>query len=87
MVLHNQPLGIASAVQVHLAAARLPWLGHDIELFGHVMLEDDLITEALDCAGGSVAVPSGAGFGVELDRDALGRYASGPTRRIERAAR
>jgi len=75
IVLHNQPLGIASAMQVHLAAARYHSLGHAIELFGHVMMEDDLIAEPLNYEGGTVTVPSEPGFGVELDEDALARYA------------
>src|SRR5262249_40624977 len=41
-ILHNQPLGIASAAQVHLGAARASVLRHAMELFGHIMLEDDL---------------------------------------------
>jgi muconate cycloisomerase len=76
VVLHNQPLGIASAMQVHLAAARFPALGHAVELFGHVMLEDDLIIEPLDYHGGAVSLPEGPGFGVALDEDALERYAT-----------
>jgi len=79
VVLHNQPLGIASAMQVHLAAARYHALGHAIELFGQVMMEDDLIAEPLDYQGGTVSVPSGPGFGVELDEDALARYALSPS--------
>ncbi len=75
VVLHNQPLGIASAMQMHVAAARHHALGHAIELFGHVMMEDDLIVEPLDYSGGTVTVPSKPGFGVELDEDALARYA------------
>lgn len=78
IVLHNQPLGIAAAAQVHLGAARAAVLGHAMELFGHVMLEDDLITEPLDYSGGNVRVPSGPGLGVTLDDDALARYATGP---------
>jgi len=74
-VLHNQPLGIASAAQVHLGAARAAQLGHAMELFGHVMLEDDLIVEPLDYAGGRVRVPEGPGLGVTLDEGALDRYA------------
>lgn len=77
-VLHNQPLGIASAAQVHLGAARASVLGHAMELFGHVMLEDDLVTEPLDYSGGVVRVPEGPGLGVTLDEDALARYASAP---------
>ena len=74
VVLHNQPLGIASAMQVHVAAARSPNLGHAIELFGHIMMEDDLILEPLDYSGGVVRVPQGAGLGVALDERALQRY-------------
>lgn len=77
-VLHNQPLGIASAAQVHLGAARTGVLGHAMELFGHVMLEDDLIVAPLDYAGGRVRVPEGPGLGVTLDLDALDRYALAP---------
>jgi muconate cycloisomerase len=83
-VLHNQPLGIASAAQVHLGAARERVLGHAIELFGHVMLEDDLIVEPLDYAGGRVRVPPGPGLGVTLDRDALDRYATAAPVLLER---
>jgi len=83
VVLHNQPLGIASAVQVHVAAARAAELGHAIELFGHIMLEDDLIEEPLDYSGGQVRVPKGPGFGVSLDEEALARYATAPTRVVE----
>lgn len=77
-VLHNQPLGIGSAAQVHIGAARAGVLGHAMELFGHVMLEDDLIVEPLDYSGGRVRVPRGPGLGVTLDDAALERYAVAP---------
>jgi len=85
-VLHNQPLGIASAAQVHLGAARASVLGHAMELFGHVMLEDDLVLEPLDYTGGRVHVPPGSGLGVTLDEEALGRYATAAPVVIERGA-
>jgi muconate cycloisomerase len=75
-ILHNQPLGIASAAQVHIGAARVGVLGDAMELFGHVMMEDDLILEPLDYAGGQVRVPTGPGLGVALDEAALDRYAT-----------
>jgi muconate cycloisomerase len=78
-VLHNQPLGIGSAAQVHVGSARASVLGHAMELFGHVMMEDDLIVEPLDYSGGIIRVPTGPGFGVELDEAALDRYAVAPT--------
>jgi len=77
-VLHSQPLGIASAMLIHLAAARHNQLGHATELFGQVMIEDDLIMEPIDYSGGSAGIPAGPGWGVTLDRDALDKYATGP---------
>ena len=79
VVIHNQTLGIASAAQLHLAAARYSSLGHDIELFGHVMFEEDLLGAPIDYRGGTAVVPDGPGLGVELDEGALKRYAQEPT--------
>ena len=79
VVLHNQPLGIASAWQIHLAAAKFPSLGHAIELFGDEMMEDDLIKTPLNYDGGMIKVPDGPGWGVELDEKALERYATSST--------
>ena len=83
VVLHNQPLGIASAMHVHIAAARHSSLGHATELFGHVMLEDDLIVKDIDYNAGFATVPSDPGWGAELDEGALARYATGPTVGLE----
>ncbi|MBN2027747.1 MAG: mandelate racemase/muconate lactonizing enzyme family protein [Actinobacteria bacterium] len=83
VVVHNQTLGIATAAQLHLAAARFSSLGHDVELFGDVMFEDDLILEPIACANGTAAVPLGPGFGVELDEGALARYARAETVIVE----
>ena len=57
IVIHNQSAGISSAALVHLAAARRATLGHAIELFGYVMLEDDLITDPVDYHGATARVP------------------------------
>lgn len=84
VVIHNQPLGVASAMHVHMAAARHASLGHAIELFGHVMMEDDLIAEPLSYEGGEVRVPTGPGWGVALDVDALDRYATAPATVVAR---
>lgn len=83
-ILHNQPLGIASAAQIHLGAARASVLGHAMELFGHVMMEDDLIIEPLDYSNGIVRVPQGPGLGVTLDEEALERYATADATVLER---
>jgi muconate cycloisomerase len=79
VVIHNQALGIADAMMIHLASARYRSLGHAIELFGNVMYEDDLITKPLNFDAGTVRVPNGPGWGVELDEVALEKYATGPT--------
>jgi len=82
-ILHNQPLGIASAAQIHIGAARASVLGHAMELFGHVMMEDDLILEPIDYSNGVVRVPRGPGLGITLDEDALAKYATGPATILE----
>jgi muconate cycloisomerase len=79
VVIHNQTLGIADSMMIQLAAAHYFSLGHTPELFGNMMYEDDLIVTPLDFNAGTVAVPNGPGWGVELDEPALERYATGPT--------
>ncbi len=83
-VLHNQPLGIASSMHIHLAAAKYHSLGHATELFGQMMLEDDLILKPLDYEGGMAKVPKGPGWGVELNDKALLKYATSPTITIKK---
>jgi glucarate dehydratase len=68
----NSHLGISLAAMVHLGAAlpdfhhaldtHYPWQSEEIIQGGRLIFED-----------GSVAVPSGPGLGVELDREALER--------------
>ena len=79
VVIHNQTLGIADAMMIHLASARYSALGHAIELFGNIMYEDDLITAPIAFNNGQVRVPDGAGWGVQLDTAAVDKYATGPT--------
>src|SRR6185295_1576140 len=76
VVLHNQPLGIASAAQVHIGTARAGVLGHAMELFGHIMMEDDLVLDGLDYTGGRIRVPASPGLGVALDEPAIERYST-----------
>jgi muconate cycloisomerase len=78
-VLHNQPLGIASAMHIHAAAARHYSLGHATELFGHLMMEDDLIVHPINYDNGTANVPDGPGWGVDLDEAALRKYAVSST--------
>lgn len=78
-IIHNQPLGLGTAVLAHLAAARFDRLGHDVELAGDVMFDETLVVEAPLRHGGRLVVPSGPGWGVEVDRDALDRWTTATT--------
>jgi glucarate dehydratase len=85
----NSHLGVSLAAMVHLAAAsenltyacdtHYPWKTQDVVVPG-----------VLEFVDGAVAVPSGPGLGVELDRDRLGelheRYLSCGVRRREDTA-
>jgi muconate cycloisomerase len=83
VVLHNQPLGIASAMHVHFHSAHYYEIDHPTELFGQEMLQDDLIVEPLNYHDGKVDVPEGVGWGVKLDEDALRRFATEDTTTCE----
>jgi muconate cycloisomerase len=84
VVVHNQPLGIASAMHIHFHAARYYSIDHATELFGQEMMEDDLIVNPIDYTGGMAKVPEGPGWGVKLDEKALEKYAKAPTIIIEK---
>jgi L-alanine-DL-glutamate epimerase-like enolase superfamily enzyme len=86
-IIHNQPLGIASAMHIHLAAAKYHSLGgHAIELFGQVMYEDDLISSPLNYDKGLAKVPNGPGWGIKLDELALAKYMTKPPLQIGKIA-
>ena len=76
VVLHNQPLGIASAMHIHLHIAKFDSIDYATELFGQEMLEDDLIMNPIDYNNGFAHVPNGPGWGVKLDESALNRFAT-----------
>ncbi len=82
-VLHNQSLGISSAMHIHFAAAKHNMLGHATELFGHAMFDEDLLLSPIDYSEGSATVPSGPGWGVDLNEEALEKYSKGKTKVIE----
>jgi L-alanine-DL-glutamate epimerase-like enolase superfamily enzyme len=68
--------GIGTAAALHLAAAMNNGVAHGLATLP--LLEDDLITEpGLSVQDGVLCVPAGHGLGVELDEDALDRYAVG----------
>ncbi|MFW9901481.1 MAG: mandelate racemase/muconate lactonizing enzyme family protein [Candidatus Thorarchaeota archaeon] len=84
VVLHNQPLGIASAMHIHFHVAKFHYIDHATELFGQEMLEDDLIQNSIDYSNGIAKLPEGPGWGVKLDEKALERYATGETIILEK---
>ena len=77
IVLHSQPLGISSAIHTHMTVARYDQIDYATELFGHIMIEDDLIETPLNYHDGQVDVPHGPGWGVKIDEKALEKYATG----------
>ncbi len=85
-IIHNQPLGLGTAHLTHLAAARYDQLGHDVELAGDVMFSHPLVTDAPRAVDGVLPVPTGPGFGVTIDRDALDDHQVAPTVSITAAS-
>ena len=67
---------LASAAAAHLACAA-PDVAWGISLT-HVYLEHDPVTVPIAMRDGSVPLPSGPGFGVDLDPSALERYRAPP---------
>lgn len=66
--------GIGTAAYAHFAAAtRAVSLG--CELFGPLMLVDDIVTEPIQYESGHIIVPRGPGLGVSLDEDKMRHYA------------
>jgi glucarate dehydratase len=67
----NSHLGISLAAMVHLAAAT-PNLTYACDTHWPWKSEDVVAGEPFAFRGGSLAVPTGPGLGVQLDRDRLG---------------
>jgi len=67
----NSHLGISLAAMAHVAAA-VPNLTYACDTHYPWQTEDVIKGGKLSISGGAVALPRGAGLGVELDRDALG---------------
>jgi muconate cycloisomerase len=66
-------LGICEAMYLHQCAAA-PSCTWPSDIFGRLVREHDLLTRPLDLKPPFASVPSGAGLGVELDRDAIRHY-------------
>ena len=84
IVIHNQPLGIASAMHIHLHIAKYHSINHATELFGQEMLVDDLILKPINYDNGRAKLPEGSGWGVTLDEHALERFATSSTITLEK---
>ncbi|MFI6298377.1 enolase C-terminal domain-like protein [Nonomuraea sp. NPDC050790] len=67
-------LGIQLATMLHLGAV-LPNLGYAADAHYHQLRDDVIEGGKLPYSGGAIAVPSGPGLGVRLDRDKVARYA------------
>ncbi len=67
-------LGIQLASMLHLGAA-LPNLAFAADAHYHHLVDDVIVGGKMAYEGGAIAVPTGPGLGVTLDRDKLARYA------------
>lgn len=68
---------IEAAAELHLVASQ-PGTHPVGELAGPTQLAVDLVTSTLSPERGQLAVPTGPGLGVELDRDVLGEHLVNP---------
>lgn len=84
-IIHNQPLGLGTAILAQLAAARFDALGHAVELAGDVMFSTSLVHDRPPVRDGHLVMPGGPGWGVEVDRDELARHTVGDPVRITAA--
>jgi glucarate dehydratase len=66
-------LGIQLATMLHLGAA-IPNLSFSADAHYHHLVDDVIVGGKLTYSGGRIAVPTGPGLGVKLDRDKLGEY-------------
>ncbi|MGH2806610.1 MAG: enolase C-terminal domain-like protein [Actinomycetota bacterium] len=67
-------LGIQLATMLHLGAL-LPNVTFAADAHYHHLTDDIIVGGLMPYEDGSIAVPTGAGLGVELDRDKVARYA------------
>ncbi|MGY1637292.1 muconate/chloromuconate family cycloisomerase [Geodermatophilus sp. SYSU D00742] len=64
---------IGTAASLHLACA-MPGVTYGSELFGPLLMREELLTEPLRYADGALHLPEGPGLGVELDPAAVARF-------------
>ena len=66
-------LGIQLATMLHMGAV-IPNLSFAADAHYHHLVDDVIVGGPLRYTGGAIAVPTGPGLGVRLDREKLGRY-------------
>jgi len=71
-------LGISETMGLHIAAASVNCTIPS-DIFGELVREDDLIVSPIVFENGHAHVPQGHGLGIQLDREALKKYATGRT--------
>jgi muconate cycloisomerase len=64
---------VGSVASAHLFAT-LPHLEWGTELFGPLLLTEEILTEPLDYSEFSLAIPTGPGLGITLDESKLDRF-------------
>lgn len=66
------PIGTAASAHVF---STYPSLNFDTELFGPLLLTEDILARPLDYHNFGLTVPTGAGLGIEVDKDKIYHYA------------
>jgi muconate cycloisomerase len=64
-------LGTAASAQLFSTMASLGW---GTELFGPLLLADDIVTNPVTYEGGELVVNAGPGFGVTIDEEKVEKY-------------
>lgn len=64
-------IGTAASAHVFACIRNLSW---GTELFGPLLLTDDVVTTKIQYRNGALQIPNGPGLGVELDSDKLNHY-------------
>jgi muconate cycloisomerase len=72
---------IGTVASAHLFAT-FPHLDWGTELFGPLLLTEEILTEPLDYCEFSLAIPSGPGLGIALDESKLDRFRRDRTERV-----
>jgi muconate cycloisomerase len=70
----ESPVGTAASLQFACAAPAVTW---GSELFGPLLMAEEMLTQPLRYAGGHLHLPDGPGLGIELDPDKIRAFRRG----------